>query len=212
MGVKLSNNFFIELDKQALGSNNVKKTALNLATSNFNKVKNKTIEEFEDHPISREIASGPDGPQSKYLIGPSDGNLFSFIGFNADDNPIEDIINYLQESIKLVKNPIIDSKNNLIKFKVKYPTLTDSGTTSAAPMPSGTSKNWLYAIEKGISGINNYIYKRGKTIRPSRSGPGIQAKTAGKLQRVRSGARFRNSSYFSSVINKFVKSLEERND
>lgn len=211
MAVKLANNFFIELDKQALNSKAIQKEALRVANDLFLAAKNTTIEQFENHPVSLEIKSGPEGGKSQYLSGPSDGNLFSFIGFDAGSNPVDNVVSFLQQSITITKQPQLNYNRNLYKFRVRYPTVDDFQTTAAAPMPRGTSKNWLYAIERGIPGINFYLYKRGKKIAASKSGPAIQAKNNGELQRVRTGARFKNTSYFTGIINKFVSTLGGRN-
>lgn len=209
--MRLKNNFFIELHKGVLDSKKLKFSATKLATDKFILAKNKVIIDFESHPVSQEIAQGPDGPKSQFLNGVSDGNLFSFIGFEAGLNPIQNVLEFLNASITIAKTPELNYKRNIYKFRVRYPIVTDFQTTSAAPMPRGTSKNWLYAIERGIPGINSYLYKRGKSIPGSSSGPAIQAKgTKGQVRTVRSGAKFQNTSYFSEIINKFTITLGKK--
>ena len=67
----------------------------------------------------------------------------------------------------------------------------------ATPMPWIQGRSWAEGIERGISGLANYINRMSFS---SRSGQGIQAN-----HRVRSG-RFRNTKYISQIIS----SLKEK--
>lgn len=211
--MRLSNNFFIEIDKQVLNSAAVQKQASLIAENKFNAAKQQMIAEFENHPVSQEIASGPLGPNSQYINGVNNqgngNNLFSFIGFESNERPIDDVISFLEQSINITKKPNLNYKKNLYRFRVRYPTVKDDQLSKAAPMPRGTSINWLYAIERGISGINSYYFDRKKTFASSESGPAFQAQTKrGEPIRLRSGARFKTvRNYFTGIINKFVKKL-----
>lgn len=213
MAVKLSNNFFVEIDRQVLNTRAVQKEAALLAENKFNAAKQEMISEFENHPVSQEIKSGPLGPNSLYIDGVNNAgngnNLFSFIGFDDSETPVDDVVRFLEQSITMVKRPELNYKKNLFRFRVRYPTTKDEQLAKAAPMPRGTSINWIYAIERGISGINSYFFDRNKTFSSSSSGPAIQATSKdGKSTKLRSGARFKTvKSYFTGIVNKFTRKL-----
>ena len=60
----------------------------------FDRSKKQMLDDFIDHPVSKEILAGPDSSNiSGTIIG--GGNLFSFIGFHAGDNPIRNLYNLL---------------------------------------------------------------------------------------------------------------------
>ncbi len=208
---RLSNNFYKEINKKVLNSRAMKQEATKIAQASFNQAKSSLINDFVNHPVSQEISNGPYGPKSKYLDGISDGNLFSFIGFDAGDNPVEKVKEFLDEAIVMNKNPQLSSTKSSYKFIIRYPTVKDNQISKAAPMPRGTSLNWLYAIENGISGINSYLFDRKRSFSTSKSGPAIQTKVGGKaggeVQEIRSGGSFKPIIYLTEIVNRFIKRL-----
>lgn len=208
---RLSNNFYKEINKKILNSKSMRQEATKLAQASFLPAKAELINEFINHPVSQEIAAGPYAPKSKYLEGVSDGNLFSFIGFNAGDSPVENVKDFLEEAVTMTKNPQLSYSKASYRFIIRYPTIKDDQVSRVAPMPRGTSVNWLYAIERGISGINSYLFDRTRAFKTSASGPAIQAKVGGAAggqdQQLRSGGRFKNVSYLTKMINNFIKRI-----
>lgn len=85
------------------------------AKSNF-------IEQFEEHPITKEIQEGPEASNSSGTLN-GQGNLFSFIGFERGSNPITPVSNFLKNAfqVKKLKTEIGRSKI-VINYKVSYPT------------------------------------------------------------------------------------------
>jgi hypothetical protein len=65
-------------------------------------------------------------------------------------------------------------------------------------MPWQEGRSWAEGIERGISGLGNYINKSSSS---SRSSQGVQVKN-----RIR-GGQFRNTKYLSSIINNFKKNV-----
>ena len=59
-------------------------------------------------------------------------------------------------------------------------------------MPWVSGRSWAEGVEKGISGLGNYI---NRMTLSGRSGQGIQTKN-----KVRSG-QFRNTKYLSNILN-----------
>lgn len=157
------------------------------------KIKNEIIEEFENHPVTQEIEGGITATNiSNTLDGIT--NLYSFIGFESGDNPLDPIREQLK---KINLRYTINSKGELI-FTVEFPTAKD--IFKVTPMPWATGRSWAQGIEVGISGLGYYI----KSTINSRSGLGVQSQKP-----VRNGVRFRNTKYISYLINLYTKKLQD---
>ena len=160
----------------------------------FQKIKNKMIVEFLNHPVTRELKQGIDASNISGTLGGAT-NLFSFIGFNSDSDPTKDIENVLQtarfESAKV--------RLKTIELSIYIPDAKD--VFNATPMPWAPGRSWAKGIESGISGLGYYL----KVTRDnSRSGLGIQSP-----RKVRGGgARFKNTQYISALLKKYRKEFE----
>lgn len=150
-------------------------------------------QELENHPVTKEIESGPNGFNQSGTLG-GYGNLFSFIGFEEGMRPV-DVVKYFFKRKLNVKAVPRSYKSNNIKFMVEVPDKEE--VFQATPMPWIQGRSWAEGIERGISGLANYINRMSFS---SRSGQGIQAN-----HRVRSGG-FRNTKYISQIIS----SLKEK--
>lgn len=164
----------------------------------FEAIAENFIRDFENHPITQEIKSGPAASNSSGTLG-GVGNLFSFIGFNSGSNPIQKVTEYIKRSIK-IKKESISIRNSKIKidYKINYPNIQE--LSSITPMPWEGGNSWLLGIEKGISGFSNYMYK---IFNKSRSGTGLQTDN-----KIRSGS-FKPTKYMSSIINNFINSVNK---
>jgi hypothetical protein len=172
-----------------------------LAEEYAEKNKQEMLNEFDNHPVTKEIENGPDASNiSNTLAG--DGNLFSYIGFNEGDNPTEVVRDILNNSVKVDSRAKIsaDSKGLKINFPISAPTLSE--IESQTPMPFEGGRSWVRGIEKGISGFSNYIFR--KFIQGSRSGTGIQTESE-----VRTGS-FKPTSYMKQILNKFYLKINAK--
>ena len=79
-------------------------------------------------------------------------------------------------------------------YTVKLPTVAELALVAPMPWEPG---NWVSRIERGISGLGNYIYRMG--IAKSRAGAGIQSK--GKART----AIYSRTSYMSAIFATFRK-------
>ena len=160
----------------------------------FNQIRQEMIDEFINHPVTQEIDMGPKlGCNSPFLNGR--GDLFSFIGFEKDDNPTKPIIDML----KGLRFYTVFSKGLDHKFEVRFfPSIDD--IAKVTPMPWAKGRSWAKGIETGISGLGSYLNKEHPV---SRSTAGIQAKNKdGKLIKVRND-KFRATKYLSEILNKY---------
>lgn len=178
--------------------NSFKNLAYNAAAARFNSIKNESLREFENHLVTREIEEGEEASNISGTLG-GRGNLFSFIGFNKGEDPIDVVREALEILWDLEEKPIIEDKGSKInfKFKVKSPTL--SKLYSLTPLPWESGRSWLRGIEKGISGLGSYIYWKKLPSPPSFSGTGIQSRGY-----VRS-TEFKVTDYMTVILDNFNK-------
>lgn len=168
----------------------------NAVKKEFEKIKNEMLDEFNSHPVTREIEGGID---SSNISGTLSGitNLFSFIGFEAGDNPITPIRELLNKSSFRI------SSGNSGIARATFDIPSAKAIFSITPMPWATGRSWARGIERGISGLGYYL----KKIKGSRSGLGIQSQ-----KQVERGVRYKNVQYISALINKYEKKFKNLNN
>lgn len=156
---------------------------------------NRYISEIQNHSISQEISAGSNSDNiSRTLDG--EGNLFSFIGFESSDKPIEKLKNIIKNNTFI---KFKSSKDGIFNFSVFTPSPNE--IYSETPMPFEGGKSWVKGIEKGISGFSNYLY--GLIFPQSRSGRAIQ--TENKIRK----SNFKPTSYFTSLYNNFLNNFKK---
>jgi hypothetical protein len=159
----------------------------------FAVIKSQLINEFLNHPVTKEIKDGPSASNtSNTLNGVS--NLFAFIGFEDGYDPIAPILNIFQ-SIEITFGGEIPMGN---KFNINMPISED--IFSVTPMPWASGRSWASGIEKGISGLG-YLLRNRSSL--SRSGQAVQSSV-----KIRSGS-FKNTPYISAIINKYSKKFSQ---
>ena len=149
---------------------------------------------FESHPVTKEIKSGPDGYNQSGTLG-GYGNLYSFIGFEEGMDPIAPIRKILKKTLKVRAIPA-NHKSMVMNFLVELPSKEE--LFAASPMPWASGRSWIDGIEKGISGLGQYL---NTTSFSSRSGEGIN--TENKIRCV----GFRNTKYLSDILNNLKNSI-----
>lgn len=171
------------------------KKAMAIAQDSMQENLNRYILDIDNHPVSREINDGPTAENfSRSLDGP--GNLFSFIGFQAGDQPVDRIKSLIRNNTYV---KFKDFKGEAFNFSVFTPSLEE--IHEKTPMPFENGKSWVKSIEKGISGFSNYLY--GLIFPQSRSGRAIQ--TENKIRK----SNFKPLSYFSKLYLNFIKSFSK---
>lgn len=166
----------------------------------FDKSKKEMIQEYKNHPITQEIKAGPQAPNSSNTLG-GYGNLFSFIGFpNEGGDPTEKVEEHLKSETSLSTSPKITQSESKITFSFQVKAPSNDSIKESTPMPFEPGKSWVYSIERGISGLSHYLYK--KFLPQSRSGSGVQADN-----KVRD-LTYRPVKYFSQILNNFKSKLK----
>ena len=166
------------------------------------------IDEFENHPVTKEIEGGVDSENlSDTLRGKfkneSGKNLFSFIGFLAGTNPIAQIRQFFDPKHKNGPKCTLEStekKRLLFNFKITPPDIEAIYKTTPIPWASGMS--WVRRMEIGIPGLGRFLNKIG--AKNSRSGGGVQIK-----HELRS-ARFSPVQYMTGIFNNFIKNVSKK--
>lgn len=181
-----------EIAKAELKS--LEKEAIIVANQILEEKKDQYLSEILEHPISKEIAGGQDATNISNTLN-GEGNLYTFIGFDVGDKPIEDLIKVIERNTKLQKSKI---KNAVFNFQVNTPSIEE--LRSYTPMPFEAGNSWLKGIEKGISGFSNYLY--GLLFLTSRSGRAIQSKN--KIRRT----SYKPTKYFSVLYKNFIESFK----
>jgi len=164
-------------------------------TEEFDRIKEEMIQEFMNHPVTEEIMNGINAENTSGTLSNRTGNLFSFIGFDASDDPISQIINLLEQSnIKFLYN---NRKNFIVKITIP----TAESIFAITPMPWAQGRSWAKGIESGISGLGFYLQK----FNQGRSEGGIQ------VDKKISSGKFKNTPYISSLINKYTQKFTSIN-
>lgn len=183
-----------QIEKQIFTNKELQKKMQFAAEDLVNKEVEKLLKNFEDHPVTKELQSGANSTNISGTLS-GKGNLFSFIGFNQDFDPISPVVNLIK-TIKLVKSSLKINKNS-IEYKVNVPDQKDFETISKLPWENGRS--WLYDIERSISGLGNYIYGK---FSKSRSGTGAQSKN------LNNNLTFKPTRYFKSMMEDFLSKIK----
>ena len=119
--------------------------------SEFNKIKNKLIDNFNTHPVTLEIDGGLHASNLSGTLG-GRGNLFRFIGFDKGSKPIEPIRGALR-GIDLTST--IVKKDGTSLSHVVYPTVDD--IFNMTPLPWASNRSWARGIERGISNLGQFL-------------------------------------------------------
>lgn len=160
------------------------------------------VNDFLNDEISKEIAAGPGVTNNPSGTLGGYGGLFSFIGFYRDDSPVEKIAAILAKDISFSLKSLGNGK---FEITTNAPTKTTlfQESIKLSPIPWNTGRSWLDGIEKGISGLGQYM-NSSKELRnpPSLSGRGIQIKTV-----LRTG-KFQNRQYVSKYLKDFERNIK----
>ena len=188
---------WVKMFQELQNDKEYQKSVKSLIEDQFEKIKDKYIDEFLNHPVTQEIRGGISANNISGTLN-NITNLYSFIGFDEGTDPIEPIEQLLEKS-----NYRIMYNSNSGESTVIFDIPTAAQIFAITPMPWAVGRSWARGIETGISGLGYYL----KKVKNSRSGLGIQS----TIEQVRTGASFKNTKYISDLINRFSKDLKELN-
>lgn len=187
-----------ELKKFDLSS--IEDKAKNIAEEEIFKIKKELIDNFNNHPVTKELEGGAEAQNESSTLN-GIGNLTTYIGFSPSSNPTEPVRQILN-TVEVRKEKFKKNFNNneiIFEFDVSAPTIEEIEEVGSLPFEPGQS--WIKGIENGISGFGAYIY--GKIFKNSRSGKALQSKNS-----FRQGS-FRPVKYISEIMGKFYLKLKK---
>jgi hypothetical protein len=177
----------------------IKDQALQQAQNEMSKIKQELLEDYNDHPVTKELEAGADSENISQTLN-GIGNLTTYIGFQEGSNPTEPVRNKLKTVSLNPKGKVSDNDSNLsFEFEVIAPSIEEIEAVGSLPFEQGNS--WIRGIENGISGFGAYIY--GRMFKNSRSGKGLQGRRT-----FRQG-NFRPVSYMNEIMNKFYSKIKK---
>ena len=191
---------FSSIFKKMHESKKIEKQFTRIAEDDFNQAKKILLAQFLQHPVTKEIMGGPLASNVSGCV--SKGNLFSFIGFEVEENPAKDLYDYLNQNIRFYSTPKkYFGKDFKYSFAIKMPTRKDF--IRHFPLPWNQGKSWPISIENGIPNIGYYLFLFNE-IR-TRSQHGVQLK-----QEIKNQAKsiFRPHIYLSAMFDDFQTNLK----
>jgi hypothetical protein len=160
----------------------------------FIRKRNELISNFNNHPVTKEIEAGASAANISGTLG-GYGNLFTFIGFDAGSSPVSIVRSMLEFNTRLIRKPTVTVRKKSVSYSYRIKSPDMKQLDSASPMPWEPG-SWLRRIEKGISGLGNYIYHT-YIVPTSRSGKGTQS------SREMRTAMYTRTIYMSAILKTF---------
>ena len=193
---RFNKSVFLKQVSKVANSRRVRKMMDNAAEKEFQLRKKHLLKSFIGHKVSQEVLSGSESHNYSGTLS-GRGNLFSFIGFSANADPINLLYAALEQGITMNKRPhVIKQKRGAIyNYTVHIPDNRD--LVKLAPMPWERGRSWVTGIEKGISGLSYYIYKK---VEGSNSGQGVQTSSP-----YIPGLIFKRVPYLSEMLRKIKR-------
>ena len=184
---------------QSMGATSLKEQAFRIAQERLQKAQKQALAEFNSHPVTSEIESGPRAENLSGTLG-GYGNLYSYIGFAQGSEPIETLRNFLEVRPRVYKNSKFIKRQSSVefRFRVQIPTFSEMETLAPSPYEG---RSWIRGMERGISGLGYYLHSKSGQLSGSRSGFGLQ--TENRLRAM----TFKPIRYMSSILTKFRKEI-----
>lgn len=162
------------------------------------------LSQFENHPITKEINSAGAGSREAVNISGTlggYGDLYSFIGFEGGTDPIGPLRKILKKMLNIRMLPG-NHRNMIMNFAVEMPSKDE--LFEASPMPWNTGRSWAEGIEKGISGLGQYLVLEGAMDGQNASEFFDPKSRSGRAFQVKDGpwsGGFKNTKYLSHILN-----------
>lgn len=189
---QLKKNIFID------GQRNMIEIISPIVETKINEAQKQMVDDFESHPVTKEISSGSKGKNSSGILS-GYGNLFSFIGFDDGSDPISPLSSIFKSKI----NYIVKKSGNAGRFIITVDYPSQEALEQNAQVKWMGGRSWIDGIEKGISGLDKFLYKDAGILNNSRSGTGIQSKYKNR------SVTQDKTPYVSEILEKFKNRLNQ---
>ena len=181
--------------RKGMVSKTAMKASHDKAFAIFQTEEKKLYEDVVSHEVSKELLTDR---------SPGQYTLFGFLGFEANRNPVKELIDYLKTAVTFDKTPIVNIKGKeaIISYKVTIPTKNE--TYDGVPkLYWGFS--WLYGIENFIPGIERFLFLRKPPGGRSHLGYQGEKDTKSGLK-----ALYRKQNYITGILKSFTARLQPR--
>lgn len=169
---RFSGQFSKNLEKQAIAV--ARKQMIEIGEAQREVLKQKLLEAVRNHPISREISTA--STPSKYISSKSGtASLRGYLGFEEGRDPIEELIEFLDQTIEINSRKKSFSVGNKIIVSLVLPKKSQMSKDLRLLLPWSYTA-WPILLEDGISELSGASHFLQKQTRASVSGLGIQIK------------------------------------
>lgn len=178
----------------------LKREVEELMRADFESKKEAFLDEFDNHPVTKELKGGPTAYSSVPELVAAGGNLFAFLGFDKDKDPAGALRDYLEKTITFKRPGRGVTKGQRITYtgQVLFPTVEDVDAAMAKKMPlKWIGRAFTHMIKNGIPGLPSFLFREDPPFnspKPSRSSTGVQTKSE-----LRSGG-FKGTPYIGPLL------------
>lgn len=174
-----------------------KEMALKVISPIFKRAKNTMLKDFNDHPITREIEQGVGAENISGTLSGGYGDLFSFLGFEDGDKPIDPLRILLEMQTEL-RATVTRQNGNVLYFRVSFPSREQIDSVTQMPWETNS---WVESVERtGLTNFSYYMSKKGY----GRSSGGIQLH-----HEIQPGLTFSTTPYLQEILDEFRENIEE---
>lgn len=128
----------------------ISKTIPKKVLTRLREIKKDHIDSVLNDPICEELKRGASG-SSKFL---EEGDLFSFFGFKAGEDPVGALEIFLNQKIRFIVPSKVE--NFSMKSLVLYPSFEDFNQSRSLSLSWGGG-SWPVRIEKGLPDLSRFI-------------------------------------------------------
>lgn len=149
----------------------------------FETKKAQFLEAFDQDEVTQELNAGPEAFSRIPALAQAGGNLFSLLGFYAEQKPAESLREYLRDNTVLYRTRAGKVVGDKVIFEtdVVAPSEEEVNQVMAGDSDAQlewTSRSYTDLLKRGVSGLPQYLFDLTRDFSkvPSRSGPAIQSK------------------------------------
>lgn len=139
------------------------------------------LEYFDQHDVTKELRDGPDAHSRIPAVASAGGNLFSLLGFYAEQKPVTALRAYLKKNVTLgdTRRGRLVGDHMVFETPVSLPSADEVNQFAATDDQTAlewTDRPFTSLIANGITGLPRYLFDLTRNFTASRSGPAIQVK------------------------------------
>ncbi len=197
-----------EKSAQIIATGEIKNSISEEIERQISLIKQWMINQIHSHKVTQEIEAGSRDPAANINLSGccgGYGNLWEFIGFSDDDDPIGDVIAPIQ-----YHRPVITVRpyKDVVRVTATFPVKED--VYDNTPMPWADGRSWAQGIALGIAGFGRFL---STDEGYSESGGGFQVDHDNLSSKGNRPNKFTRTSYiapiFAQALADFNKSIKQ---